>query len=112
VLAGLARTIARARPAIVIEMIASHLARVGATPQQVCRTIADHGYLGYLHQLSGASSDRRLSLVPIDPEHWRDGHALWLPMERSKSEPDSIRFGLNRIDSREAFVCRDFRVAR
>jgi FkbM family methyltransferase len=91
VLKGLAQTIARARPAITIEMVGKHLARVDTTPQQLCRTIADHGYVGYLTTLSGPSTDQRLSFAKIDPAHWRDGDALWLPEECAEAELKRVR---------------------
>lgn len=100
VLAGLAKTIARARPTIAMEMIARHLARAGFKPADICKSMEAHGYGGYRTQLSGTSSRQRLDLVPLQ-DHWQDGDIVWIPEARANAELLRLRdFGVAELQAK------------
>jgi len=78
VLRGLRATIARSYPLIVMEMVAAHLVRAGASPEALMAELATTRYVG--HRLETVRAGRRhdLRLQRIDPAApWIDGDVLW-----------------------------------
>jgi FkbM family methyltransferase len=86
VLAGLAHTIERARPTIVMEMIADHLARAGSAPGDICDSMAAHGYRGYRMRLSGPTASQRLDLEALGAGDWQDGDVVWIAADRVEAQ--------------------------
>src|SRR4029078_9229704 len=74
VLSGLKRTLAAARPAIVMEMIAGHLRRDQQTPEGVCEWLALQGYRGSRLSLRGRHT---LQLRPVGSD-WTDGDYVFV----------------------------------
>jgi FkbM family methyltransferase len=87
VLRGLSGTLERARPIIVMEMIARHLARDGQTPEQICRWL---GALGYRGQKLGLVGRENLQLSPMPPE-WQDGDYVFIHGGQSHRPDDRAR---------------------
>lgn len=77
VLRGLARTLARDRPILVMEIIARHLARDEQTPQKLCEWLIAFGYVG--HRL-GLRGRRDLQMIPITPDY-EDGDYVFIHRE-------------------------------
>jgi FkbM family methyltransferase len=77
VLKGLTSVLRTARPIIVMEMIASHLARDGQSPQQLCEWLASFGYEGQRLSLRGRHA---LEFVPVTDE-WQDGDYVFNPRQ-------------------------------
>ena len=78
VLRGIRKTLERARPIIVMEMIARHLARDGQEPNDLCRWLEELGYQGQRLGLQGRS---HLQLLPM-PREWQDGDYVFVPSEK------------------------------
>jgi FkbM family methyltransferase len=78
VLRGLVATLESARPVIVLEMIAGHLARDGQSPQSLCEWLAARGYQGKRLSLRGR---HKLELLPM-PDEWKDGDYVFVHRER------------------------------
>lgn len=76
-LAGGAATIARFRPALMLEVLGLHLARAGDTPADVWRFFEPLGYRAWRIEAHG----RGLDTVPADAPG--DGDFLWRPRERT-----------------------------
>lgn len=77
VLRGMRETLERARPIIVMEMIARHLARDGQEPYGLCRWLEQLGYRGRQLGLLGRA---RLQILPM-PQEWQDGDYVFMPRE-------------------------------
>jgi FkbM family methyltransferase len=76
-LAGGAGAIARFRPALLIEVLAAHLARAGDTPEGVWQFFAARDYRAELVRPAASG----LSLAPAPSAC--DGDLLWTPKERA-----------------------------
>ena len=101
VLAGLARTIARARPTIAMEMIAKHLAKAGFKPEDICESMAKAGYRGFRTRLFGHSARQRLELEPLGTGDWQDGDVAWIPDTRVEAELRQLRgFGVAQLQAK------------
>jgi FkbM family methyltransferase len=86
VLRGLRQTLERARPIIVMEMIARHLARDGQDPFDLCLWFEELGYRGQQLALQGRNG---LHLLPM-PREWQDGDYVFTPQEKLNARLDSI----------------------
>ena len=75
-LAGAAGAIARFRPALILEVLATHLARAGDTPADIWRFFATQSYRARRVDAEGG----RISLGPVAAAG--DGDFLWVPDER------------------------------
>jgi FkbM family methyltransferase len=75
VVRGLAETLKRAKPVIAMEMVRSHLARDGQTPEAICRTLEGLGYRGRRLWLAGGRN-KELAFAELEPD-WRDGDYVW-----------------------------------
>jgi hypothetical protein len=82
----LRRTLERARPMIVMEMIARHLARDGQEPFNLCSWLEGLGYQGRRLGLEGRS---RLHLLPM-PRVWEDGDYVFTPRERWRGASQAV----------------------
>jgi FkbM family methyltransferase len=82
VLRGLAGTLARGRPLIVMEMIAGHLERDGQSPDQLCAWLAGLGYRGYRLGLRGR---HELDITPMST-HWQDGDYAFVHRHSANSQ--------------------------
>lgn len=78
VLKGLEGVLRSARPMIVMEMIAGHLARDQQSPQELCDWLASLGYEG---QRLSLRDRHTLELLPMT-EEWQDGDYLFTHRER------------------------------
>jgi FkbM family methyltransferase len=78
VLRGLRETIRRAKPLIVVEMVARHLANAGTTPEAVFAELQEAGYRGWRMGQTGRGRTLRAALYPaeITPDLWND--FLWI----------------------------------
>lgn len=78
VLRGLSKTMAQAKPVIVMEMVASHLARADASPAALMEELARHGYVGHRLGIERVGGRQALRLIPVDPAaEWTDGDLVW-----------------------------------
>jgi len=75
-LAGAAGAIARFRPALLLEVVATHLARAGDTQAGIWQFFAAQGYRARRVEAEGG----RISLGPV--ARAGDGDFLWMPGER------------------------------
>ena len=75
VIRGLDETLERARPIVSMEMVRGHLARDGQTPEALCRTLEQRGYVGRRLSVTGGRN-KRLAFSPIEAD-WLDGDYVW-----------------------------------
>ncbi len=80
VLRGLQATLVRARPVVVMEMIAGHLARDGGTPADVATMFESLNYVGRKLAITGKGRAKRLAFEDV-PDLWCDGDYVWIPKE-------------------------------
>lgn len=78
VLKGLTGVFARTRPPVVMEMIASHLARAGVKPGELAAFMHDRGYEPFKIGLARAGLDQRLSLERTSIDADINADVLWL----------------------------------
>lgn len=77
-LQGLSQLIARARPAIVSEVIAGHLARAGSSVQELFALMEGAGYRGYRLSIGRSGIKHRLRLKEARPAAGFAADVLWL----------------------------------
>lgn len=98
VIAGLEKTLARAKPILIMEMVATHLGNAGFTIAQICETLTGHGYRGYRIQLEGGASGS-LSLIPLNETAWEEEvDVIWVPADGAEAVVAPLQgFGLRQL---------------
>src|SRR5204863_408908 len=67
VLRGFEQTLSTPRPAVVAEVLPSHLQRAGTTPEALLELMAKHGYFAYRFDANRAGLKHRLSAHDLAP---------------------------------------------
>lgn len=78
VINGLRKTIERARPMFITEVVADHLERCGTSQEELYKTMQDLGYQGFRMDLRRCGGDLSVHLKPLSAT--REGFdAVWIP---------------------------------
>ncbi|MBS0481115.1 MAG: FkbM family methyltransferase [Proteobacteria bacterium] len=81
VIAGLEQLLKRARPIIVMEMIAGHLGRDSQSPEAIMERLKSLGYAARRMDLEKRRGVQALVLRPV-PQPWLDGDYVFAPADR------------------------------